>query len=74
MLTGSFGKTTASVGVVTGALGIVSVAGTFVLPALSSAIILASALTTLWVLLAGFRLLRIGLRQSAALASAHAPA
>jgi hypothetical protein len=68
-----FGKTTAYLGVVTGALGIVSVAGPFVLPALSSVIILASALTTLWVLLIGFRLLRLGLGNSVALARESAP-
>ena len=72
MLKSAFGKTTAIVGVVTGALGIVSVAGPFVLPALSSAIILASVLTTVWVLLVGFRLLRLGLGQSVALASESA--
>jgi len=61
MLKGAFGKTIASVGVTTGVLGIVSVVGPFVLSALSSATILASALTTIWVLLVCFRLHRLGL-------------
>jgi hypothetical protein len=58
MLKSAFGKTTAYVGVLTGVLGVVSVAGPFILPALTSAIIFASVLTTLWILLVGFRLLR----------------
>lgn len=62
MRKGIFGKGIAYVGVVTGLLGIVSVIGPFVLPALSSAIIVASMLTTLWVLLVGFRFLRLGQR------------
>jgi hypothetical protein len=56
----AFGKTIAYVGVVTGLLGIVSVVGPFALPALSNGIIIASALTTIWVLFVGFRLLRLG--------------
>jgi len=62
MRKGIFGKGIAYVGVVTGLLGIVSVIGPFVLPALSGAIIVASMLTTLWVLLVGFRFLRLGQR------------
>jgi hypothetical protein len=61
MLKGGFGKATATVGALTGLLGVVSVVGPFVLPALSAAIIAASALTTIWVLLVGFKLLRLGL-------------
>jgi hypothetical protein len=59
MRKGVFGKSTAYIGVVTGLLGIVSVVGPFVLPALSNAIIAASALTTIWVLLVGFKLLKL---------------
>jgi hypothetical protein len=74
MLKGVFGKTGAYLGVITGVLGIVSVIGPFVLPTVGNAIILASVLTTLWVLLVGVRLLRLGLGQSVALASESAPA
>jgi hypothetical protein len=62
MRKGIFGNGIAYAGVVTGLLGIVSVIGPFVLPALSAAIIVASMLTTLWVVLVGFRLLRLGQR------------
>jgi hypothetical protein len=62
MREGVFGKTTAYLGMVTGLLGIVSVAGPFVIPALSAAIILTSALTTLWILLVGFKLVRLDQR------------
>jgi hypothetical protein len=60
MRKGIFRKSTAYVGVVTGALGIVSVVGPFFVSALSGAIIITSALTTLWVLLVGYRLYRLG--------------
>jgi hypothetical protein len=62
MRKGIFGKGTAYVGMVAGLLGIVSVVGPFVLPALSGAIIVASILTAIWVLLVGFGLLRLGQR------------
>jgi hypothetical protein len=60
MLKGIFGKTTAYLGVLTGILGIVSVAGPFFVSALSAAIIVASVLTTVWVLFVGYRLYRLG--------------
>jgi hypothetical protein len=60
MLRGPFGKGTAYLGLVTGILGIVSVAGPFLVGALGATIIVASVLTTVWVLLAGYRLYRIG--------------
>jgi len=62
MLKGSFGRLTASVGVATGILGIVSVAGPFVVSTLGVAIIVASVLTTIWVVLVGYRLYRLGRR------------
>ena len=59
MLKGEFNKSTAYLGLVTGVLGIVAVAGSF-LGFLQSLIILVSVLTTVWVLLVGFRLYRLG--------------
>jgi hypothetical protein len=53
MLKGVFRKSTAYVGVVTGVLGIVSIAGWNV------TIILNAVLATIWVLLVGYRLLRL---------------
>jgi hypothetical protein len=47
-------------GLVTGILGIVSVAGPFLVGALGATIIVASVLTTVWVPLVGYRLYRIG--------------
>jgi hypothetical protein len=55
MLKGIFSKSTAYLGVVTGILGIVSVVSN-----LSVAAIITSVLTTVWVLLAGYRLYRLG--------------
>jgi hypothetical protein len=60
MLRSPFGKGTAYLGLVTGILGIVSVAGPFLVGALGATIIAASVLTTVWVLLVGYRLYRIG--------------
>jgi hypothetical protein len=60
MLGGPFGKGTAYLGLVTGILGIVSVAGPLVVGALSVTIIFASVLTAVWILLVGYRLYRIG--------------
>ena len=57
-----FGKGAAYLGLVTGILGIVSVAAPFVFGALGATIIVASILTTLWVVLVGYRLYRIGRR------------
>jgi hypothetical protein len=58
MLKGGFGKTTAYLAVFTGILGIIAVAGPLFASALSSAILLASALTTLWFFMLGFKLWR----------------
>ncbi len=60
MLKGVFGKITAYVGVAAGILGIVSVVGPFFVSSLGATIIVASALTTVWVLLVGYRLYRLG--------------
>jgi hypothetical protein len=60
MLQGIFSKTTACLGVVTGILGIVAVAGPFFVSALSATIIIASVLTTVWILFVGYRLYRLG--------------
>jgi hypothetical protein len=60
MLKGIFGKSTAYIGVVTGILGIVAALGPFFVSALAVTIIITSGLTTLWVLLVGFRLYRLG--------------
>jgi len=57
-----FSKTTAYLGLGTGILGIISVAGPFVLSTLGVAVIIASVLTTVWVLFVGFRLYRLSLR------------
>jgi hypothetical protein len=56
----AFGRGTAYLGVFTGAFGAAAVAGSLVVPALGSAVILTSVLTTLWVLLVGVRLLGPG--------------
>jgi hypothetical protein len=60
MRKGIFSKTTAYFGVGTGILGIVSVVGPFFVSFLGLAVILASLLTTLWVLFAGYRLYKLG--------------
>ena len=60
MLKGAFSKITAWLGIATGILGIISVAGPFFISALGMAAILTSVLTTVWVFLAGFQLLRLG--------------
>ena len=60
MLKGIFSKSTAYLGLVTGILGIVSVAGSFFVSTLSVTIIIASVLTTVWVLFVGYRLYRLG--------------
>lgn len=59
MRQGPFGKPTAYLGILTGILGIVSVLGPIFLSALSATIILTSVLTTVWVLMAGIRLLTL---------------
>ena len=60
MLRSIFSKTAAYMGLATGILGIVSVAGPFVVSALGVTIIIASILTTIWVMLVGYRLYRLG--------------
>jgi hypothetical protein len=60
MLNGIFGKSIAYLGVATGILGVVSVVGPVFVNALRGTIILASMLTTVWVLLVGYRLYRHG--------------
>lgn len=59
MLRGLFNKATAYVGVATGILAVVSVAGPFFVSALGMTAILASVFTTVWLLLGGARLVRL---------------
>jgi hypothetical protein len=60
MLKGIFNKATAYLGVVAGVLGIVSVVGPLLVSALDATIILTSLLTTVWFLLVGLRLYKLG--------------
>jgi hypothetical protein len=60
MLKGIFSKTTAYLGLASGILGILSVMGPLFVSSLSVAIIIASALSTIWVLFVGYRLYRLG--------------
>src|SRR3989442_393947 len=60
MLKGTFSKLTAYLALISGVLGIVSVVGPYFARALGIAIVISSALTTLWVFLAGYRLYRLG--------------
>jgi hypothetical protein len=60
MLKGVFNRRTAYLGLVTGILGIIAVVGPFFVSSLSVTIIIASALTTAWVLFVGYRLYRLG--------------
>jgi hypothetical protein len=57
-----FGKGTAYVGIATGVLGIVAALGPFFASMLSVTIILVSLLTTVWIFLVGFRLIRLSRR------------
>jgi hypothetical protein len=59
MLKGVFGRGIAYWGLVTGSLGIVAVAGSLFVST-ASVTILTSLLTTVWVLLVGYRLFRLG--------------
>jgi hypothetical protein len=60
MLKGTFSKVTAYLAVISGILGIVSVVGPHFVTALGLAIVIGSALTTVWVVLVGYRLYRLG--------------
>lgn len=60
MLKGIFNKSTAYMGLATGILGIVSIVGPIFVSSLGVTIIIASILTTVWVLFAGYRLYRLG--------------
>jgi hypothetical protein len=57
MLRSMFGRTAACLGVLTGVLGIVAVVGPLFWSSLGVVAILTSVLTTVWVLLVGYRLL-----------------
>ena len=59
MLKGIFNKITAYLGLITGILGVAAVAGSFFVNT-SIVTIIASVLTTVWVLFVGFRLYRLG--------------
>ena len=61
MLRGAFGKVSAYLGIATGCAGVLAVLGSFLTSALSSAIILASCLTTLWVFIVGYQFCRRGI-------------
>lgn len=60
MLRVPFSRAAAYTGVATGVLGIVYVAGTLASSALGALVILTSVLTTIWVLIAGYRLIGAG--------------
>ena len=60
MRKGPFGKLTAYLAVISGILGIVSVVGPYFVRALGLAIVIGSALTTVWVFWVGYRLYRLG--------------
>lgn len=62
MLGGIFSKGVAYLGLATGVLGIVSVVGPLFVSGLAATVILASLLTTAWVLLVGYRLYRLALQ------------
>ncbi|NJD29738.1 MAG: hypothetical protein FIA92_15785 [Chloroflexi bacterium] len=59
MLRSPFGPLSGMVAIAAGGLGVVAVVGPLVAPDLGSAVIASSALTTIWVILAGIRLLRM---------------
>jgi hypothetical protein len=66
MLKGGFGRVASYLGVATGVLGLVSVVGPLVVESAGTAAVLTSVLTTLWVLLMGYRLLSPVARPAAA--------
>lgn len=59
MLKGNFGKIAAYLGIATGILGILSVIGPFIVPALDVLVIITSILTTVWVVFSGYKLLKL---------------
>jgi len=60
MLKGSFGKSTAYLGLFTGIFALIASVGPFLISALDITIIIVSLLTTFWFLFAGHRLYRFG--------------
>ena len=60
MLKGIFSRSTAYLGLATGFFGIVAVAGPFLTSTLDVTILIASVLTTVWILFVGYRLYRLG--------------
>jgi hypothetical protein len=58
MLKGRFGRGAPYLGVLIGILGIVAVVGPFLWKPLGAVVILTAVLTTVWVLLVGYRFLR----------------
>ena len=55
-LRGAFGRLAAWLGIMTGVLGIVSAAGPLLIGGLGATVVVASILTTAWVLVVGYRL------------------
>ncbi len=60
MLNGIFNRATAYSGLATGILAVVSVVGPFFISALGVTAVLASTMTTVWVLLVGYKLYKLG--------------
>ncbi len=60
MLKGAFSRAAAYVGLATGVVGLIAVAGPYLVSALSVTIIFASLLTMIWTVLAGIDLYRLG--------------
>ena len=61
MLKGKVSKTTAYLGVITGTLGIIAVAGPFFISSLGIIVVITSILTTVWFFFIGYKLFRLGL-------------
>lgn len=60
MLKGIFRKSAAYLGLASGVIGIASVVGSFFVSSLNVAVIIASVITTVWVLFVGYRLYGLG--------------
>jgi hypothetical protein len=60
MRKGIFGKATAWTGIATGVFAVLAVLGPYLSNAIGIAVVLASLLTMLWVMMAGYRLYRLG--------------